>query len=235
MVWTCTWCGRAITQRSKDHVFPRGLGGTLDAGLWVYDCERCRASISKAEYEVVHRSHLSVYRFKEGLLPRHKERPSSGLVEPSISLVKNPTTNRYVVFSLRTGTTYPHILPALEINLANGNLFFHGSQPEDPKTLMGKINSLLQHKPDASWQIGEISLRQLEEVATTIAQDSDFNPRVYLTARGQLEICARTPKEGLATIRALTHLARNNILASYEPSGWQTWQMPGKYPSYRRL
>ena len=120
----CTWCDSPIMQESKDHVFPRGLGGTLDADLWVYDCERCRASISKAEDEVVHRSHLSVYRFVRGLLLRHKKRPSSGLIEPRISLVKDPTANQYAVFALRTGTSHPRTLPALEVNLASGELYF---------------------------------------------------------------------------------------------------------------
>jgi hypothetical protein len=164
------------------------------------------------------------------LLPRHKGRASSGLVEPSISLVKSPITNRYAVFSLRAGETYPHVLPALEIDLASGRLFFHGSGPEDPKVLITKINSFLEHKPDASGQIGEISLRQLEEFAANIAQDSDFNPRIYLSARGQLEICARNPEEGLSAIRAVAYLVSTKVLASYESSGWQTWQMPSNIP-----
>jgi len=217
-------------QESKDHVFPRGLGGKLDADLWVYDCERCRASISKAEDEVVHRSHLSLYRFARGLLPRHKKRPSSGLIEPRISLVKNPTTNRYAVFSLRTGTSHPRTLPALEVNLASGGLYFHGSGPEDVQTLISNIRLLLRQKPDPSGQIGAITLRQLDEFLPDIAQDPDFNPRIYQSAREQLEICARNPEEGLATIRAVTYLVNTNALASYESSGWQTWQMPGSTP-----
>jgi hypothetical protein len=217
-------------QESKDHVFPRGLGGKLDADLWVYDCERCRASISKAEDEVVHRSHLSIYRFARGLLPRHKKRPSSGLIEPRISLVKNPTTNRYAVFSLRTGTSHPRTLPALEVNLASGELYFHGSGPEDTQTLISNTRLLLRQKPDTSGQIGAITLRQLDEFLPDIVQDPDFNPRIYLSAREQLEICARNPEEGLATIRAVTYLVSTDALASYESSGWQTWQMPGSTP-----
>jgi hypothetical protein len=202
----CAWCGSAIEQGSKDHVFPRGLGGKLDADLWVYDCARCRASISKAEDEVVHRSHLSVYRFARRLLPRHKKRSSSGLVEPHISLVKDPTINRYSVFSLRTGASHPRILPALEVNLASGGLYFHGSGREDARTLISNIHLLLRQKPDTSGQIGALTLRQLDEFLPDIAQDPDFNPRIYLSARGQLEICARNPDEGLATIRAVTYL-----------------------------
>jgi hypothetical protein len=132
----CTWSGSTTRRESKDHVFPRELGGKLDANLWVYDCERGRASISKAEDEVVHRSHLSVYRFASGLLPRHKERPSSGLIEPRINLVKDPAINRYSVFSLRTGISHPHTSPALEVNLASGGLYFHGSGPEDAQRLL---------------------------------------------------------------------------------------------------
>jgi len=217
-------------QESKDHVFPRGLGGKLDADLWVYDCERCRASISKAEDEVVHRSHLSIYRFASGLLPRHKPRPSSGLIEPRISLVKNPTINRYAVFALRTGTSHPRTLPALEVNLASGELYFHGSGPEDAQTLISKIRLLLQQQPDTSGQIGAITLRQLDESLPDIAQDPDFHPRIYLSARGQLGICARNPEEGLATIKAVTYLVSTDVLASYESSEWQTWQMPGNMP-----
>jgi len=226
----CAWYGSAIVQESKDHVFPRGLGGKLDADLWVYDCERCRASISKAEDEVVHRSHLSVYRFARGLRPRHPRRSSSGLIESRISLVKNPTTNRYAVFSLRTGTSHPRILPALEVNLASGGLYFHGSGPEDAQMLINNIRLRLGQQPDTSGQIGEITLCPLDEFLPDIAQDPDFNPRIYLSVREQLEVCARNPEEGLATIRTVTYLVSTDALASYESSGWQTWQMPGSTP-----
>jgi hypothetical protein len=164
------------------------------------------------------------------LLPRHKKNPSSGLVEPRISLVKDPTTNRYSVFSLRTGTSHLRILPALEVNLVSGGLYFHGSGREDAQTLINNIRLLLRQKPDTSGQIWAITLRPLDEFLPDIAQDPDFNPRIYLSARGQLEICARNPEEGLVTIRAVTYLVSTDALASYESSGWQTWQIPESTP-----
>jgi len=116
------------------------------------------------------------------------------------------------------------------VNLASGGLYLHGLGPDDPQTLINKIRLLLQQQPDASGQIGAITLRQLDESLPDIAQDPDFNPRIYLSARGQLEVCARNPEEGLATIRAVTYLVSTDALASYESSGWQTWQMPGSTP-----
>lgn len=226
----CTWCGSTMKHKSKDHVFPRGLGGQLGADLWVYACERCRTSISKAEDEVAHRSHLSAHRFAKGLAPRRKKRPSSGLVEPQIRLVKDPTTNRYSVFSLRAGESHPRILPALEVDLENDKLFFHGAGPEDSQRLIGNILSLLRNGPGATGLIGEITVRLLDEFLSDIAKDADFNPRIYLSEREHLEICTRNPQEALALARAVAYLATTGALKSYEPSGWKSWTIPGGTP-----
>lgn len=74
----CEWCCRELDGKSRDHVFSRLLGGQLADGLWVPACTECSKVISKAEDEVAHRSHISLFRLAVGLQPRHPKRSSSG-------------------------------------------------------------------------------------------------------------------------------------------------------------
>lgn len=52
----CTWCGNSESELTKDPVFSRGLGGTLQ--LAIPSCGACKEKIDKAEIEteVIHRS-----------------------------------------------------------------------------------------------------------------------------------------------------------------------------------
>ncbi len=226
----CLWCGEKLTEDSKDHVFPRGLGGKLEADLWVPACEECRERISQAETEVIRRTEFALQRYARGVRPRKRKRPTSGLVEPKISLVKNPHTNRYDIFRLRSGEPFPRTLPALEIDPATGQGFIHGAASEDANCLIREINAILSQPPNEEKLLFEISVHRLEELILNIAKDPDFRPRIYLSPRGRLEVCARDAEEAKALIRCLLALKEAGALKPRDPSQWKTWDMPAHTP-----
>lgn len=222
----CEWCSRNLDSKSRDHVFSRLLGGKLTDGLWVYACKECRGVISKAEDEVAHRSHISLFRLAVGLKPRHPKRSSSGLVEPKISLVKDPTSGRYSVFAVRVGNQHPEILPALEVNLNNGELFFHGAEFASCTTLIAEICKFFDSPPGPSGLIGELSAPRLEELNKTILNDTDFNPRIYLSPRGRLEVCARTAEEHIKLLQFVGKLTKRDEFRNFKSRTWATWSIP---------
>ncbi|MCH8040674.1 MAG: hypothetical protein IH977_10080 [Nitrospinae bacterium] len=225
----CEWCQEDL-DTSRDHVFPRLLGGKLEEGLWVPACNNCCDSISKAEDEVAHRSHISALRFAKGLRPRHPERTTSGLVEPRISLVKDPETHRYSVFSLRLGEEHPEILPALEIDFQREIFHIHGAGHESVSRLVKAICVFFDKPPGETGEIGEIKVWKLEELYPEIGEDPAFNPRIYLSARGDLQICARDSSEADKVARILAALASREEFRSHSPESWGKWSIPGGTP-----
>jgi hypothetical protein len=111
--------------------------------------------------------------------------------------------------------------------MEKGQPFLHGTRPEDAKELISSILSLLRSEPGPSGRIGEITVHLLDDFPHDISKDEDFAPRIYLSARGHLEICARNPQEANALGKAIAYLASMGALESYDLSGWKTWQIPG--------
>ncbi len=226
----CNWCGGQPSKITKDHVFPKALGGTLDADLWVSSCSKCQTCISQAEREVAQRSQLALYRYARGLKPRHKKRPYSGLVDAKLLLVKNPGTRRYAVVSLRCGEPCPRTLPAIEINIETGDLYYHGECPEDVHTLLRTLRDRLAEHPRPDGEVLEVSYELLEEYASDASADPDFNPRLYLSPRGEFHGCARNEEELEKAVKAILFLAGKGGLPDPDPRRWETSNIPAGTP-----
>ena len=228
----CEWCCRELDGKSRDHVFSRLLGGQLADGLWVPACTVCSKVISKAEDEVAHRSHISLFRLPVGLQPRHPKRSSSGVVEPKISLVKDPASGRYSVFAVRVGNQHPEILPALEVDFNNGQIFFHGAESASCTTLIAEICKFFDSPPRLSGLVGELSAPRLEELNKTILSDPDYNPRIYLSPRGRLEVCSRTAEECIKLMQFVGYLSKRDEFRNFKSKSWASWSIPGRTPHH---
>ncbi len=67
----CQWCGARTKDLSRDHIFPRFMGGTRDLFLW--SCRACQEAIGKSETHVSRYTLVSILRSETG--PGH-ERPA---------------------------------------------------------------------------------------------------------------------------------------------------------------
>src|SRR6267154_6771353 len=101
---SCIWCGARSTSLSKDHVFPRVLGGTRELGVWA--CSKCQNTISKVEQEAGRRSLYSLYVLTQGPRGRDKRKPQSGAIQARYFLVKNPLGG-YGEAAFRVGEELP--------------------------------------------------------------------------------------------------------------------------------
>ena len=228
----CEWCSRKLEKKHKDHAFPHLLGGQLAEDLWVYDCEKCRESISKAEEEVAHRSYFALFRVAAGLKPRHPKRTSSGRVEPKIRLVKNPSSKRYSVFSLKVGDTIPEVVPALEVDFDKDMLFFHGRNPSSPELLIKEVCDFFDSIRNNAGLHRELPAPLIEEFNTSIFNDPDFNPRIFLSHRGKLEICARDVNESIKLMTYIGELSKRNEFRNHKSKSWASWNMPSGTPHH---
>ena len=226
----CVWCSEELSEVTKDHVFPRGLGGKLEEGLWIPSCTECQKRISQAETEILRRSIFGTHRLAKDLKPRNPRRPTSGLIDPKISLVKNPHTTRYAVVSFKLGQPHPKTLPALEMDPKSGEGFIHGEKAEDANRLIRSIKEEFSKKPRENGLVFAMSTHPLEGLAQEIIDDPHFHPRVYLSPRDRLEVCARNPDEALALMRCVVALEAAGELRERDPGQWQTFEMPAKTP-----
>ena len=228
----CEWCFSDLDSKARDHVFSRLLGGQLIDGLWVYDCKECRSIISKAEDEVAHRSYFALFRLTAGLQPRHPNRSSSGIIEPKIRLVKDPISERYSVFSVLVGKQNPEILPALEVDFKNDLLFFHGTESESSVTLIAEVCKFFDSLNNSAGVPGELSAPLLEEFNKSILNDPDFNPRIFLSPRGRLEICSRTAEECIKLMQFIGKLSERDEFRNFKSRSWTTWSIPSGTPHH---
>lgn len=232
----CVWCGKSESKLTKDHVFPRGLGGTKQ--LAVKACGVCQRAISQAEGEVGHRSLYALYRIDKGPPPRHKNRPESGAVEAKYILVKDwlGGYNEVVPRSHRD----PIPLPCLEFDVTSLSVpgfettpeeviaRVRGATPEDARRIVEAVLKVVQGPPDKSGLLGEVPVELLSEAESGIVSDPDFWPRVLLDLNGRLKIRARDGQEATRLFEAVIYLAQRG--AFKDLSGWATWQVQAGTP-----
>lgn len=167
----CAWCGNSKSELTKDHVFPRGLGGTLQ--LAIPSCGACKGKIDKAEIEteVIHRSPFAWYRLDQGPPPRDRSRPESGAVEARYVLVKDwmGGYNEVVPRAHRD----PISLPCIEFDVTSlsARRFratpdeviarVRGATPEDARRLVEAVLKVVQGPPDKSGLLGEVPVELL--------------------------------------------------------------------------
>lgn len=210
----CAWCCTK-QEVTRDHVFPRAFGGTLEAEIWVPACRQCQTTLSAYEGELARSSPLALARLVWGPGPRHRERATSGLVRPRLAFVKQPGSCRYTNFSFRAGDRSPRVLPALELDPKTHVAYFHADTLEDLARLYQALRDLIEPPTPANptTQSG-IHVEFLTGTFREIADDPDFHPRVLLSETGRLHACARSLDEAHSLIRLIA-IARCN--GAFEP------------------
>ena len=123
-------------------------------------------------------------------------------------------------------------MPALEVNLNNGHLFLHGTEGASCDTLITEICRLFDSPPGPSGLIGELSAPRLEELNKNILNDPDFNPRIYLSPRGNLQVCARTAEECIKLMQLVGNLSKRGEFRNFKSKSWATWDIPGSTPHH---
>ncbi len=232
----CVWCGNSKNELTKDHVFPRGLGGTRQ--LTVPSCRTCQDKIRSAETEVARRSIFALYRLDKGPPPSDKKQSDSGAVEAKYVLVKDwlGGYNEVVPRSHRD----PIPLPCIEFDVTRLSTHrfratseevisrVRGAAPEDVRRLVKAVLKVVQGPPDKSGLLGEVPVELLSEAESGIASDPDFWPRVFLDLKGRLKIRARDGQEATQLLEAVVYLAQQG--AFRDLTGWATGQVQAGTP-----
>lgn len=188
----CTWCRNDSERLTKDHVIPRGIGGTLDYAL--PSCEACQRVLSKAEAILARKSSLAIHAVSSDLQPRHPKRRESGVLRTGYLFVKNPLGG-YGESILRAGNRVESLCHC-EIKVVPG-------QPPEGRTrgqdrahtelLFAKFKAALSKTPQPNGLICEINVSC--DVPPEISADPDFWPRMVLLPNGNLLLRARDRQE----------------------------------------
>ena len=229
----CIWCGKTTAQLvdglTKDHVFPRFLGGTRN--LIVPACRGCQQIIRKAEDEISHQSPFALHRVNKGPSPSKKKDPQSGSIHARYTLVKDSHgVYNEVVIRVKQD---PIILPLIEIDLTTGQVNRRGPKPEEVSRLVQAIRNWVKAPPDTAGLIGELPIELLSESDAAIVADPDFRPRIFLNLKGQLKIRARNGEEAVQLIRTVVALGERGALSDF--SRWQTFQIEAGTPHHCRI
>jgi hypothetical protein len=224
-IMRCIWCQKKAYTR--DHVFPRSLGGTLE--LAVPACKKCQRTISVAELEISRRSVFSIYRWNRGPNRRNPKRPDSGSVEPVYLMVKDDS-GRYIEVALRRGEM-PITLPSIQIDVVSGQACTRGTSPEVIDNLLQKFWDLMNQPPDKTGFVCEIDAPLFVE--KEIASDPDWWPRIFLNLRDQLVIRARDPEEAKKFIHILVVTSKNGAYSAH--TNWETKLIEAGKPHHIRL
>ena len=216
----CIWCGKSESSLTKDHVFPRSLGGTKE--LWVEACEECQTATSKAEQEVARRSEFALYRLMNGPLPRTRAKPSSGALETQYALVAN-WLSKYAEVAIRVNRD-PVPLPCIEVDLATLRVRCHGEAPEAVDKLVEAIERVVTGPSDESGLLGELPVHLFDEVEADIASDPEFWPRAFLDLDERLKVRARDGNEAELLMGLLVELAKRGAFKNHY--GWVRGEVP---------
>jgi len=217
----CVWCNVHKYDITDDHVFPRSIGGTKK--LSVPACTKCQLIISKAEYELSRKSSYALCLVESGPRRRHKQKPTSGLIQTNYVIVQHPDGG-YCESQFRSGES-PRSLAYIEIDVANGckTARIRGADPQDTHKLIEAFKQKLSSKPDTSGLVTEIAT--YTHNLGNINNDPDFWPRIVLDTRGRLFIRARNPEEAMIFIKAFVYYT--NAGAFTEQSNWKNSEIKG--------
>ena len=176
---------------TKDHVFPRVLGGTKELSLPA--CLECQEVISEFELEVGRSSPYTPLLLQAGRRGRHKRRATSGLVRTTYCLAKHPLGG-YGESCVRVGDDVPSPLPHIEIDVwGSRQARRRGARPEDVDLLTQKLIGMIA-RCDTADRLARALFARTENIAG-ITEDADFWPRVVLDASGKPFIRARDMHE----------------------------------------
>jgi hypothetical protein len=224
----CGWCNKRATDVSKDHIFPRVLGGTRE--LWIPACYGCQNLISKFEQEVGRSSPYSGFLLEQGPKPRDKRKPKSGFLRTKYCLVKHPLGG-YGEASLRVGDETPRALPHLEIDIFSKQMRRRGSRPEDVDHLVEVLLEIAGRVSGAE-QLAQQFFARTENIPE-ISGDPDFWPRVVLDVSDRPFIRARDGTEARLFAELLMTFLRAGACRDY--SRWTNAEISGGTPHVVQL
>jgi hypothetical protein len=205
---------------TDDHVFPRSIGGTKE--LTLPACKACQTIFSKAEYQAARCSLYGLYIADSGPRGRHSHRPSSGVIRTKYILVPHPLGG-YGEAGLRAGAGIPEALAHIEIDAKRLQGRARGNRRSDVDRLLNSLSTVLNHAPDQSGLIGEISVRT--DDLGEIAEDIDFWPRIVLGLDNRLFIRARNPSEATAFFSVLVLALNRGVFI--DRGVWTTSEIAG--------
>lgn len=207
----CQWCGTEAANLTKDHIFPRFMGGTRDLFLW--SCRACQEAIGKFETHVSRYSPASIFRAFVGPGPRRPSRPTSGLARPAFAFRTDTPGLPQASFRAGKGSLD---LPAMEVNFKTRLVQTRGSR-EETDLLIEKLRE------------GEFVPHLLDDQEKKLVGDQDFVPKAYLTPDGELHVVALTIEDTLRCMALLITTAEDG--AFEDKSKWSSSQVV--QPSYR--
>jgi len=219
----CAWCNKLTPDTSKDHIFPRVLGGTKE--LSVPACSNCQTAISKFELEVGRSSPYSMLLLEKGRKGRDIRKPTSGFLRTRYCLVRHPLGG-YGEACVRIGEDTPRALPHLEIDIFTKIMRRRGANPGDVDHLVEVLFRIIPRIRDAEQLVEELYART--ENIPEISDDPDFWPRVVLDVSGRPFIRARNTKE--ARLFAELLIAFLGAGAFRDHSRWTSTEISGGTP-----
>ena len=225
-VRSCAWCGRVTEDLDRDHVFPRGIGGTLDFFLW--SCRVCQKAIGRAETDLIKRSPASVYRFDVGPGPRKRSRPTSGLVQAKRSLRKTGPGCGYAQVGMRARHGVFEYT-SIEICLSTLKARTRGKGPEDVDDLIARVIALRSVPLDkrTGYPTG-LNVDFLRDHEDEIRSDPEFWPRVVVEPDDKLTLLARDEQEARVFLGVLTYLCSEGAFSDH--SQWRSSSVPAGTP-----
>lgn len=219
----CAWCNKPAIDASKDHIFPRVLGGTK--GLSVPACAKCQTAISKFELEVGRSSPYSMFLIEQGHKGRDSRKRTSGFLRTRYCLVKHPLGG-YGEACVRIGEDTPRALPHLEIDVYTKQMRRRGANPEEVDRLVEVLLASIPRIRHAKELVEELYART--ENIPEISDDPDFWPRVVLDLSGRPFIRARNTKEARLFAELLMVFLRAGAFRDY--SRWTSTEISGGTP-----
>jgi len=215
----CAYCRAQIdpSSKSRDHLFPDFIGGTLD--LQLPACATCNNDkIGKAETHLARRTIFTFHRHGDGLQPRKKNDPTSGLIDGTV-LLEDPVSNSFTQVKFRVGTG-PETLPQIQVDLATGHALVQG----DDAKLVGTIRTQMQRRDD-----GSIALPVRINFVKTLpeATSAEYRPRIYLDGRDKLWVGARDINEAARLVGGIIAAVNGRAFDRDQSAEHPRWEVPG--------
>jgi hypothetical protein len=217
----CAWCGAGGRATSKDHVFPRVLGGTKELSLPA--CSRCQTDISKFEQEIGRSSPYSMFLIEKGPKRSDKRKSSSGFLRTRYCLAKHPAGG-YAEACVRVGDPTPRALPHIEIDVSGSwQMRRRAPNPQEMDRFIQILLTMIERQSDPGELASQLFART-ENIAA-ISEDSDFWPRVVLDVSGRPFIRARSKDEALRFTELLVAAFKIAPLRDY--TNWRDFEITG--------
>jgi hypothetical protein len=216
----CTWCLAEDGELTKDHVFPRALGGTLE--LFVWACKKCQTLLSRCEQEAARRSELGLQGVDEAPPPRHKDRPTSGLFDATYVLAEYDGIGHHTETAIRAGAKTPIPLPYISIDLKRNQAIKGGLDQADVSELLDKVRELLKGSNKPKQLLTRVDLMLLDS-SDPLVQDERFHPRIFMDPAGHLHVRARDRHEAQRFAKTFLQIRAHPFFR--DPGRWRLGQV----------